>query len=229
MTKATVYCIWVCGSPLTDNRDGKIYGTQLIGTQCWMQQNLNIGSIPYFNVPQTNNGVIEKYCLANLVSNCNTYGGLYTWDEMMNYTTSSNANPSGRQGICTAGWHIPSDDEWCELESFLDPTISCPFNNTVYVGTDVGGKMKESGTSHWAAPNTGATNSSFFTALPGGYAYDNGSGYNPTLTTAYFHTSTEFSSISTLAHKLFNDRQDLTKLVMDKATGYSFSVRCVKD
>jgi uncharacterized protein (TIGR02145 family) len=75
----------------------------------------------------------------------------------MNYTTSSNSNPSGRQGICPAGWHIPSQAEWSVLATFLGDTIVA------------GAKMKETGTVHWAAPNAGATNSSGFTALPGGY------------------------------------------------------------
>jgi uncharacterized protein (TIGR02145 family) len=147
---------WVCGQSFTDFRDGKTYNTVLIGTQCWMKQNLNVGSLISGTVTQTNNGVIEKYCYENKEDSCTVYGGLYQWDEYMNYTPQSSSNPSGRQGICPSGWHIPSDAEWLQLVNFLG-------GNGV-----AGGKMKEAGTSHWKSPNYGATNSSGFTALPAG-------------------------------------------------------------
>jgi uncharacterized protein (TIGR02145 family) len=95
---------------------------------------------------------------------------MYTWYELMNYEPGSESNPSGRRGICPEGWHLPSEAEWCQLELFLDATIIC--DATDLRGTDAGGKMKEAGTAHWWSPNTGATNSSGFTALPGGY-WDN--------------------------------------------------------
>jgi uncharacterized protein (TIGR02145 family) len=75
-------------------------------------QNLNIGTMINNAVNQTNNSIIEKYCYGYNAANCAIYGGLYQWDEIMIYTASSNANPSGRQGICPTGWHIPSDAEW---------------------------------------------------------------------------------------------------------------------
>ena len=62
----------------------------------------------------TNNGIIEKYCYDNDPVNCATYGGLYQWDEMMQYTTQQ-----GTQGICPAGWHLPTDAEWTILTDFL--------------------------------------------------------------------------------------------------------------
>jgi len=78
---------------------------------------------------------------------------------MMNYSTDPH-------GICPAGWHIPSDGEFCTMTTYLDPTVNC----SIYYwnGTDGGGKMKEVGLIHWQSPNTGATNSSGFSALPGG-------------------------------------------------------------
>jgi uncharacterized protein (TIGR02145 family) len=140
----------VCGNPITDPRDGKSYTTVLIGTQCWFSKNLNIGT--RITNSQTNNGIIEKFCYNDLESNCNLYGGLYQWDEAMQYTTTQ-----GLQGICPTGWHLPTDAEWTTLTTYLG-------------GTSVaGGKMKETGTVHWALPNTGATNSSGFTAFPGGF------------------------------------------------------------
>jgi uncharacterized protein (TIGR02145 family) len=127
----------------------------MIGSQCWMKENMNVGTRINGNADQTNNGTIEKYCFADLESNCNVYGGLYQWNETMNYTSTSNANPSGRQGICPTGWHLPSKSEFELLGSLFGPYY--------------GGALKEAGYAHWASPNTGATNISGFTALPGGY------------------------------------------------------------
>ena len=135
----------VCGQPFTDTRNGKTYNTVLIGSQCWMAQNLNIGVRINSTVNQTNIGTIEKNCYAENEANCTIYGGLYQWEELMNYTTSSSALPSGRRGICPTGWHIPSDAEFCQLEFYLDPTVNC--NGTDLIGTDAGGKMKATETS----------------------------------------------------------------------------------
>ncbi len=145
-----------CGQPFTDTRDGKTYNTVQIGTQCWMAQNLNIGIKINSSGDQTNNSIIEKYCYSNLESNCDIYGGLYQWNEMMQYVTTA-----GVQGICPAGWHIPTDAEWTTVTIFLG-------------GTSVaGGKMKttgtlQAGTGLWNSPNTAATNESGFSAVPAG-------------------------------------------------------------
>jgi uncharacterized protein (TIGR02145 family) len=225
LTKATIYCLWICGMPLTDSRDGKIYSTVFIGTQCWMAENLNVGVQLATFIPCSNNGMIEKYCFSGLPSNCTEYGGLYVWDEMMNYTTSSNTNPSNRQGVCPTGWHIPSDAEWCEMESFLDANVVCP--ETGWIGVDVGGQLKEAGTVHWTTPNTGATNASGFTALPGGYTWDNNSGNGYKGTKAYFSSATEISTTLLSGRGLHYDSKQSTQLDLDKTFG--LSVRCVKN
>ncbi|MBK7215160.1 MAG: fibrobacter succinogenes major paralogous domain-containing protein [Bacteroidales bacterium] len=127
----------------------KIYRTIQIGNQCWLKDNLNIGSRINGSLDQTDNGIIEKYCYNNLESNCDNYGGLYQWGETMNYSTSE-----GSKGICPDGWHIPRDIEWIALRIYLG-------------GIDTaGGKMKEPRNSHWHSPNTGATNSSGFLLSP---------------------------------------------------------------
>ena len=168
LAQTTTTC-FVCGQPITDSRNGKIYNTVLIGTQCWMKENMNIGTTINSAQQQTNNSSIEKYCYNELETNCDIYGGLYQWDELMNYTTSSNSNPSGRQGICPVGWHIPSENEWCQMETFIDQWVNC--SNTGFTGVDAGERMKEAGTSHWATDPGVFANSSGFTALPGGYFY----------------------------------------------------------
>jgi uncharacterized protein (TIGR02145 family) len=157
---------FVCGNPIVDSRDGKSYTTVLIGIQCWFAQNLNVGTKINASSDQTNNSTIEKYCYNDLESNCDIYGGLYQWAEVVQYlngatnTTSWSPVPTGNvQGICPIGWHVPTDAEWTTLITYLG-------------GESVaGGMMKETGTTHWVVPNTGATNTSGFTALPGGYEY----------------------------------------------------------
>ena len=102
-----------CGDMLIDTRDGNTYQTVLIGSQCWMAENLNLGDMIIHTNNQTNNGQYEKYCPGDSLSNCDTYGGLYQWNETMQYSSASN------RGICPNGWHVPSDSEWKELEMAL--------------------------------------------------------------------------------------------------------------
>ena len=152
-----------CPGIPTVTYDGITYNTVQIGTQCWFKENLNVGTMINGSQDQTNNSVIEKYCYNNQTSNCNVYGGLYQWGEMVQYlngasnTTSWDPVPTGNiQGICPTGWHLPYTSEWTTLINYLG-------------GTNVaGGSMKEAGTTHWNPPNTGATNSSGFTGLPAG-------------------------------------------------------------
>ncbi len=141
-----------CGQAFTDSRDGQVYNTVQIGEQCWMAENLNIGTMINSSFDPTNNGEIEKYCYDDDPANCDEYGGLYQWDEMMEYSISP-CSP----GICPIGWYVPRIENMATLSDFLG-------------GEDIaGGKMKETGTVHWDPPNLGATNSSGFTALPGGH------------------------------------------------------------
>jgi len=208
LTQATVNCP-TCGQPITDVRDGKTYNTVLIGAQCWMAQNLNIGTKINGSWEQTNNQVIEKYCYSDLESNCDIYGGLYKWNEAMQYVTTP-----GVQGICPAGWHLPTDAEWTVLTTFLG-------------GEDVaGGKMKETGTNHWSSPNTLATNSSGFTALPGGYRYDDGDFYD-LADYAYFWSSSESSSSDAWDRIL--SCYDAIVYRFGNAKAWGFSGRCLKD
>jgi hypothetical protein len=128
LNQGTLACPFVCGQPITDSRDAQIYNTVMIGAQCWFAQNLNIGTMLNSTSTQTNNSIIEKYCYNDDAVNRAVYGGLYQWDELMNYTSSSITVPSGRQGICPLGWHLPSDAEWCQLETYLDASINCEAN-----------------------------------------------------------------------------------------------------
>jgi len=170
---------WNCGSSvITDSRDGKIYNTVQIGSQCWMKENLNVGNKINGTAEQSNNSQIEKYCYNNNDLNCTTYGGLYQWAEAIDYyngasnSTSWSVAPNiNIQGICPDGWHIPSDYELYIMENFIDPSINNP-NSIGWRGTDAGTKMKAN-SSLWNT-NTGS-NTSGFTALPAGYRISDGS------------------------------------------------------
>jgi uncharacterized protein (TIGR02145 family) len=137
----------------TDPRDGQVYPTVQIGSQCWMKKNLNIGSVIEIHVNQDPTK-FEKWCYGNVSGNCDEYGGLYQWDEVMQGSTQI-----GVQGICPPGWHVPTDGEYATLTYYLG-------------GYDLAGqKMKEAGFVHWDPPNTAANDSSGFSGLPGGYRY----------------------------------------------------------
>ena len=90
---------FTCGNPMTDTRDSNTYTTVLIGTQRWFAQNLNVGTRINGSLSQTNNGTIEKYCYNDLEANCNTHGGLYQWDEAMQYLTTGAKESAQQVGI----------------------------------------------------------------------------------------------------------------------------------
>jgi len=198
-----------CGDTLFDTRDGQFYTTVQIGTQCWMAENLNTGTLISGGTNSANNGIIEKYCYADDTNNCNTYGGLYQWNEAMQYNSTQ-----GVQGICPFGWHFPTDTEWTNLGDNLG-------------GSGVaGGKVKEAGTTHWQSPNTGATNSSGFTGLPGGNLGNSGT-FNYLSTNAFLWSSTEYTSTEVRCRRLQYYNDNLSFYEYLKTLG--FSVRCLKN
>lgn len=205
---------------LTDSRDGKIYKTVQIGTQCWMSENLNVGKQVNGKNDQHNNGTIEKYCHGNLEANCTIYGGLYQWGEMMEYSMAE-----GFQGICPTGWHVPTDWEWCTLETYLDATVDCSLSGLS--GTYAGGKMKEVGMEHWS-PNIGATNSSGFTGLPGGKRnYNSGGTYSDLRYSGIWWSSSQHGVFNAWYHLLNYGKASVYRNSTDK--GFGFSIRCLKN
>ena len=106
-----------CGQIIIDSRDGNAYKTVLINNRCWLAENLNFGTMIVAiseNSFQTDNEIVEKYCYDNDSNNCNIYGGLYQWDEMMAYN-----NEEQTQGICPEGWYIPSKSDYDNLINFI--------------------------------------------------------------------------------------------------------------
>ncbi len=199
---------------------GESYSTVQIGTQCWFAKNLNVGTMIQGANDQTNNSTLEKYCYNNDPANCTTYGGLYQWAEAVQYqngasnTTSPNPGFSGNvRGICPTGWHLPSDSEWSTLVTFLG-------------GSSVAGGALKSTSGLWTSPNTGATNSSGFSALPGGYRDTNGSFYNIGNFT-YFWSSSESSSTNAFFRSLYYVNSNIYRDYTAKLNG--FSARCTQD
>ncbi|NCA77010.1 MAG: hypothetical protein EOM90_11820 [Alphaproteobacteria bacterium] len=107
------FSAFTCGSDLADIRDGKVYPTVQIGSQCWMQKNLEFGLTISSTNPQTDNCIPEKYNCPLSIVNCPL--SLYQWDELMRYETAP-----GSQGLCPPGWHIPSESDWNILFNFYD-------------------------------------------------------------------------------------------------------------
>lgn len=226
---------FLTSSELISDYDGNYYQTVVIGDQTWMAENLK--SIHYADgtvIPLVESTAMwdalsdsdKAYCWNNNNSSTgNTYGALYTWATAMNGTGSSVANPSGVQGVCPSGWHLPSNSEWKQLEMYLGMS-EAEADKEGWRGTNEGGKLKETGTTYWNSPNTGATNSSGFTALPGGNRYDYGTFFNVG-SIALFWTTTEYNSSGAWARSLSYNIAEVYRGNYYKSNG--FSVRCVRD
>ena len=206
---------------LVDSRDGNIYKVVQIGEQIWMAENLKyllnvVGSSagsetkPYYYVSGYQGTNVSE---AKTHINYKTYGVLYNWSAVMNGDASSTTNPSGVQGICPCGWHLPSDAEWTQLTYYLDLSVA-------------GGKLKEAGTTHWDSPNTGATNETGFTALPGNYRNDDGVFVTIGEDCDLWSATEKDVNYAWFRNIHYNDR-DVGRNNFNKEIG--FSVRCIKN
>ena len=212
---------WICGDSLFDIRDMKVYATVKLGTQCWMAENLSVGTRINGNSNQTDNGIIEKYCYDDLESNCDIYGGLYQWDETMQYSMQQ-----GVQGICPPGWHVPSDEEWKILEGTVDSQYGVgdsEWDATGWRGYDAGETLKS--TNGWSYSGNG-TDLYGFTALPGGYRGDTGS-FNHLGNHGLWWSSTENNGSTTWTRNLHYGNVKVARNGRSKTDGYS--LRCLKD
>jgi uncharacterized protein (TIGR02145 family) len=208
-----------CGT-VTDY-DGNVYETVVIGNQCWMAENLQ--STHYSDGSEINNSYIFDYNSDPSISA--VYGKLYNWYATMNGEVSSNSNPSGIQGVCPIGWHLPSDTEWQELEIYLGMS-SAEANLNAQLRGDIGGKLKEEGEIHWSNPNTGATNESDFSALPAGCRNNVGTFSGLTLYT-FFWSSTSVNTGQSQYRALYHDSTAVFRGPHSKVDGKS--IRCIKD
>ncbi|MCD4768678.1 MAG: fibrobacter succinogenes major paralogous domain-containing protein [Bacteroidales bacterium] len=196
--------------------DGNSYNTVKIGNQWWMVENLKVTkyndgtAIPLVtdNTAWTNL-TTPGYCWYNNdeATIKNPYGALYNW-----HTVNTSK-------LCPTGWHVPSDAEWTKLRNYLGGEIAA------------GGKLKETGTTHWDSPNTGATNETGFTGLPGGYCSghheDSRSFYGLGTAGDFWSATMGYYPQTALKWGLYCFSTDL-----DGGCGimlHGFSVRCLKD
>jgi uncharacterized protein (TIGR02145 family) len=202
--------LYTIGSGVTDI-DDNFYPSIIINGQEWMQQNLAVTK--YRNgdpIPtgldnatwqSTTSGAYAIY--NNDAANNTTYGKLYNW-----YAVNDN------RGLCPTGWHVPSEAEWTTLATSLG-------------GSSVaGGKMKS--TTGWTFPNTGSTNESGFSGLPGGCRYYYGT-YGLIGNLGYWWSSTERDSNNAWYRLLFYDYSSINRNDYDNVKPFGFSVRCVRD
>jgi uncharacterized protein (TIGR02145 family) len=193
--------------------DGNIYNIVTIGTQIWLKENLkttkyNDGTVipNVTDITAWSANTTGAYCdYSNIPANSNTYGRLYNW-----YVVGS-TNP---KNVCPTGWHVSTDAEWTALATYLGG------------GSIAGGKLKEAGTTHWATPNTGATNETGFTALPGGYRSQSGS-FGLSGTYSFWWSATEGGTTFAFYRYMFNTSGSLGSGDNDKHGG--FYVRCLKN
>jgi uncharacterized protein (TIGR02145 family) len=211
-----------CGGTFTDSRDSQTYETVEIGTQCWMAENLNIGTRIDVANNQTDNGIIEKYCYNDNNSNCDIYGGLYQWNESMQYVTDE-----PNQGICPQDWRIPTDAEWHTLENYLTADgNSCNPSRSAYGCSPAGGALKGGG--DWIMQTCGSTacNSSGFTGLPGGAYFNNISSFDTINYLAGFWTSSNFFGSSPYMRSIEATFSTVFRSMTDPQDSYS--IRCIK-
>lgn len=233
---------WACGDTLTDSRDSNTYATVEIGSQCWMAEYINVGTKitsctgGYVGVcttggdtlqSQTDNESIEKYCFSDTESNCTSDGGLYQWDEAMQYAASCNGTGEGSeacstpvQGICPTDWHIPSHYEYVALERAVCTSETCatdfPYDITTtgYRGTDEGTKLKVGG-------------SSGFEGLFAGFRHIDGSFLNSGQAVRIWSSLESGSQPLTAWRRTLNANNNVFRDNINKL--YGVSIRCVKD
>ena len=202
--------------------DGNVYETVQIGGQLWMAENLkvthyqNSDEIPYiYNDPQY--GAYINY--NNNDDNVAVYGRLYNWFAV-----------NDERGLCPDNWHVPSDDEFKSLEMYLGMSES-EANGEGLRGTDEGGKLKEEGNEHWNSPNTGATNETGFTALPGGNrryeTYTNQEIFSGLNRYGFFWSSSEVYTVNAWYRVFSFDYSESNRYHLSKTN--AFSIRCVED
>jgi uncharacterized protein (TIGR02145 family) len=202
-----------------------------IGTQCWTKENLRVTkysdgtSIPLDNSGGTTGDgsgqtwrsrtIGARTIYEHSASNLTTYGFLYNWYAAKGIATTGSTS---YKNLCPAGWHVPSDGEWSILTTHLG-------------GENVaGGKMKSTGTTLWTSPNTGATNESGFTGLPGGCRNNDGSFYGIG-NNAFFWTVTEISFDNYAWFRVLYINNGFVKRDFSSVNfkEIGFSVRCLRD
>ena len=225
------------GTPTVTDYDGNIYNTVQIGTQCWMKENLR--TTHYANGDPIAEGITYsskvpyRYTPDGNAANVTAYGYLYNWPAVMHGDSSSNTNPSGTQGICPAGWHVPSAAEWDQLATYVNSQsefLCGGYNNYIAkaLASNIGWNYHSVSNACAVCNNLTLNNATGFSAMPAGQSY--GSYHYGFGNMAAFSTSTlEYDDEVEIRGFCYDD-PDLTQWLCD-ADGEleeGLSVRCVK-
>lgn len=226
-----------CDPPTLTDYDGNVYHAVQIGSQCWMQENLRTTHFANGNpiaMGHTGSSTSDAYRYApeNDMNKVPLYGYLYNWPALVNGSSGSSSNPSGLQGVCPNGWHVPSNAEWNDLANFLGTNYPCGGD-----GQNIA-KAMASTTTDWytnnsnscaVGNNTSLNNASGFTALPAGF-FAGGSMPSETGPNAYFATSTAGSSfLSYFVTVRYITYSQSTLQSNQELKSSAFSVRCVRN
>lgn len=222
--------MFISRHPFTDARDSRSYNTVVIGGTVWMKQNLAYGTYVASTTScgttnctctsctsvldgaccnggtehsdGTNNGITEVYALGNISTNINSYGALYDWNELTNYTGDT-------VGVCPTGWHIPSLTDWQKVLAHAGLNSAALFSYTV-------------------APAGTNSNTIGFTAIGSGDRDSRGYTYGQDITSTYW-TSTPHASISNDAWHILMQSGVTTMTVNHTPKTMGYSVRCIKN
>lgn len=201
--------------------DGNSYHTVTIGTQVWMVENLKTTRYnDSTKIPHVTNNTdwwnlsTPGYCwyMNDSAKYKADYGAMYNW-----YAVNTGK-------LAPKGWHVPTDNEWKSLEKYLGMTQAEADDIYTRGSHNEAGKLKEAGTKHWSGPNSGADNSSGFSALPGGYRDDDFDGVG---SSGFWWSSTQAHIGGAWIRSVGYLGVGVTRVDQSKRVGCS--VRCVKD
>ncbi len=225
-----------CEHSIVMDYDGNVYNTVMIGDQCWMRENLRTthysdGTLIPDGGSTTSTTTGYRYDYATSTIPFAQRGYLYNWAAVMNGTSSSDANPSGVQGICPTGWHVPSDTEWTQLTDYVSSRSQylCDASDNTSIGKALAAPAWWNSSSADCAVgnNPGGNNASGFGAVPAGYR--SGSLFYVAGDLAYFWSATQRASYPDYAFYRY-----LNYLYAGVYRGYyykddGYSVRCLRD
>ena len=224
---------FTCGATISDI-DGNSYNTVLIGAQCWTKENLRVrrynngrsilfdttggsggSSTTWQNLKIGAHTIYAHDSTTTTPSNLTKYGYLYNWYAAKGIYTTGDIQSTDTLNICPSGWHVPTDAEWTTL-------------TTTELGgaSAAGGKMKSIGTAYWNSPNTGATNESGFSGLPGGFRNVDGS-FGGIINDAFFLSATESGNGFAWTRTLITSNVNVYRNNYNKSFGAS--VRCLRN
>ena len=219
------------GTPTLTDADGNVYNTVQIGQQCWMRENLRtthyadntsipVGSTYSYTDPY-------RYAPNNDESNVAIYGYLYNWAAVMHGATSSSANPSGAQGICPTGWHVPSYAEWTQLTDYVssESQYVCSSDNR-NIAKALSNTMGWIGSTEICAVGNclASNNATGFGVLPAGYYHNTFSNMGAS---AYIYSSTETGTYTCYHCSIYYGDSDVMIISDGKSEGRS--VRCLRN